>query len=74
MIRPASVHLIKKTESWLLEINPRDEITAKNFSTQARGAYLRPHNAFLSLQTVKIIKIKHKKEARILNDLFIMSA
>ena len=51
MIRPTSVHLIKRAESLLLETNPRDEITIENFSNQARGACLRPYNAFLNLQT-----------------------
>jgi len=50
MIWPASVLLIKRAESWLLETNPIDEITTENFSNQARGACLRPYNAFLSLQ------------------------
>jgi hypothetical protein len=51
MIRPTSVFLIKRAESWLLETNPRDEITIENFSNQAWDACLRPYNAFLSLQT-----------------------
>jgi hypothetical protein len=45
------VHFIKKVESWLLETNPRDEMTMKNFSNQEWGACLSPYNAFLSLQT-----------------------
>ena len=51
MIRLASMRLIKRAESWLLETKPTNEITIENFSNQARGAYLRPYNAFLSLQT-----------------------
>jgi len=51
MIWPGSVHLIKRAEWWLLETNPRDEITTENFLNQAQGAYLRPYDAFLSLQT-----------------------
>jgi hypothetical protein len=51
MIWPASVHLIKRAESWLLEKKPRDKITIENFSNQAQGACLRPYIAFLSLQT-----------------------
>jgi hypothetical protein len=51
MIQPASMHLIKRTESWLLETNPMKEITTKNLSNQAWDAYLRPYNALLSLQT-----------------------
>ena len=51
MIRLASVHLTKNVESLLLETNLKEEITTENFSNQVRGAYLRPYNALLSLQT-----------------------
>jgi len=51
IIRPALVYLIKRAESWLLETNPRDEITIENFSNKALGACLRPYNTFLNLET-----------------------
>jgi hypothetical protein len=51
MIRLVLVHLTKRAKVWLLETNSREEITIENFSNQAQSAYLRPCNAFLSLQT-----------------------
>jgi hypothetical protein len=32
MTRYASMHLTKRAESWLLETNPREEISTENFS------------------------------------------
>jgi hypothetical protein len=51
MIRLESMHFTKRVESWLLEINQKEEITTKNFSNQTWGACLRPYNVFLSLKT-----------------------